>query len=319
MCIPVKIHGKISAVLYLENSADETGLSEDSLRAIESITTQYVLSLEWARLYEREKELQEQNKEQLLQIMQAEKLASVGFLVAEVAHEVGNPNQAIALNADNLADMVPDIIALMDEFGIDDDFSINGFSYSRFREVYPNMIQAIRASADQINRLVTELRDFMKPRQTFEMGKVDVNKVIDSTVLIASTFIHKVTGDITRVEAELPLIKGDFQKLQQVFLNLIRNACQAVQDTRAAISILVHHDESDDTVTVTVEDDGCGIAPADLEEIEKPFFSTNQKDSGLGLGLYVCKTIIREHGRKIRFESKPGCGTRVKVTLPVAD
>jgi signal transduction histidine kinase len=316
ICIPIAIYRQVKACLYLEYTEVADTPDAEALDFIRSLAVQAVLSIEREHLRERERKLLEKNKEQLLKTMQAEKLASVGLLVAEVAHEVDNPNQAILLNAENLNESACDIIALLDELSGEEDFSIRGLDYRSFREEYPRIIESIRVSARQIEQLVAEVRDYVRPKREFERKEVDVNEVIDSTVLIASHFIKKSTVDFSISKGKIPPVLGDFQKLQQVFLNLIRNACQAVSETRGWVKVRTTFRKEGETVEVGIEDKGPGMEPSLLEEIEEPFFSTRQDRKGLGLGLYVSSTIVKKHGGEIFFDSRPGEGTNVRVFLP---
>jgi signal transduction histidine kinase len=316
LCIPAKLYQEPRALLYLENDTMEADNRNNTIGLLISITTQVALSLESERLYARKEQLEKINKEQLFRLMQAEKSASVGFLVAEVAHEVNNPNQSILLNAAQLEEMWKDTVAILDEFCREEPLQIGGLSYSRYRTAYPQMVRAIKSSAVQIDSLVNELREFMKPKLTLEKQQIDVNSVIESTILIASHFIKTATDHFTFRTGTVPQVSGDQQKLQQVVLNLIRNSCQALPHKQASIEICTRYDAENKLVIIEVEDKGCGIEQDCLDKITEPFFSTKNDENGMGLGLYVCNSIVHEHGGTLHIESQPGFGTRVEVSLP---
>ena len=315
-CIPARLNQRLRALLYVENSKSDNEYTNETLKLLESIAIQSAIILESGRLSEREKHLEKINKEQLLQLTEAEKFASVGFLIAEIAHEVGNPNQSISLNAENLDASCKDLITIMDELCKKDEFTIGGLDYTKFREEYPRVIESIAVSSSQIDRLINELKNFIKPQTVSEFAAVDLNSVINSTLLIASHFINKATDQFSYHPGKLPSIYGDFQKLQQVFLNLIRNACQALPSKKNALIICTCCDEKNSKVLVTIEDEGVGIQASHLEKICEPFFSTKQGMEGTGLGLYVSSSIIKQHGGSLHIESKEDYGTKVTLSFP---
>ncbi len=317
VCIPAHLNQRLRALLYVENSTSDNEYTNETLKLLESITIQAAITLERGRLSEREKHLEKINKEQLLQLMEAEKFASVGFLIAEIAHEVGNPNQSISLNAENLGSFCTDLITIMDELCKKDEFTIGGLDYKQFREEYPRIIESIAASSSQIDKLIKELKNFINPKTASGFAAVDINSVINSTLLIASHFINNATDQFSFQPGKLPDINGDFQKLQQVFLNLIRNACQALLSKDNALKISTCCGKTNSDVLVTIEDEGVGIQASHLEKICEPFFSTKHGMEGTGLGLYVSSSIIKQHGGSLHIESKEDYGTKVTVSFPV--
>jgi signal transduction histidine kinase len=112
-------------------------------------------------------------------------------------------------------------------------------------------------------------------------------------------------------------VRGNFQKLEQVTINLIQNACQALTDQRQAIRVSTHHDAASNCIVITVWDEGAGIAPENLSQVQDPFFTTRHESGGTGLGLSISSRIVEEHGGTMNFESEVGMGTRVRVSLPV--
>jgi signal transduction histidine kinase len=319
LCMPIHTYGEIKTLLYLENGKNIGSLATPVRELTESIAVQAALTIESGRLYERERELEHQNREQLLHLMEAEKSASIGFLIAEIAHEVNNPNQAISLNADTLSNLWADTAPVLTEYAKEEDFAIGNLSYTDFREEYPKIIKAIRVSSRQIHYLVQELRAFMQPKRSIELRKMDVNAILRSTILIASHFINQATERFSFEEGCLPKILCDDRRLQQVFLNLIRNSCQSLTDTGKAIKIVSRLHEKEETVEIVVEDEGCGMEASQLQKIGEPFFTSRSDQEGTGLGLYVSKAILREHGGHMKVESREGEGTKVSVILPVCE
>lgn len=116
----------------------------------------------------------------------------------------------------------------------------------------------------------------------------------------------------------LPKVRGNFQRLEQVVVNLILNACQALPDTGKGIFVSTHYRHDSRSVIIQVEDEGVGIPPEHLSRLTDPFFTTKRESGGTGLGLSISDGIISEHGGIMEFESVPGRGTTVIITLPAA-
>jgi polar amino acid transport system substrate-binding protein len=115
----------------------------------------------------------------------------------------------------------------------------------------------------------------------------------------------------------LPLLRGNFQRLEQVLINLIQNACQALPDANKGIYISVQSNQENSVITIKVRDEGTGIPAEKLLNITDPFFTTKQDSGGVGLGLSISSKIVEEHGGTIYFESEIGAGTIATITLPV--
>jgi len=111
-------------------------------------------------------------------------------------------------------------------------------------------------------------------------------------------------------------VQGSFQRLEQVIINLIQNACQALADKTQGVLIATMLADTGEHVVIRVQDEGAGISPEDLARIREPFFTTKQESGGLGLGLSISARIVEEHGGTMRFTSRPGAGTTVEISLP---
>jgi polar amino acid transport system substrate-binding protein len=115
----------------------------------------------------------------------------------------------------------------------------------------------------------------------------------------------------------LPRLKGNFQRFEQVIINLIQNACQALRDTQRGISVSTSYDEKKRSILITVQDEGMGIPVEVFPHIMEPFFTTKRDSGSLGLGLSISSRIVKEHGGTLHFTSVPGKGTKVEIILPV--
>jgi polar amino acid transport system substrate-binding protein len=147
---------------------------------------------------------------------------------------------------------------------------------------------------------------------------VDVNAVLRSATSLLSTMINRSTSHFSVDYGDnLPKLRGNSHRLEQVFINLIQNACQALPDVSRGISVSTAYDEKTSCIVVKVQDRGVGIPPGVLPRITDPFFTTKSKSGGIGLGLSISSRIIKEHGGTLVFASEPGKGTIAEITLPV--
>jgi polar amino acid transport system substrate-binding protein len=142
--------------------------------------------------------------------------------------------------------------------------------------------------------------------------------MIKSAVALLSNMIKKSTNRFSiKYGKNIPSLKGNFQRLEQIMINLIQNACQALPDTQKGIFISVQFIKEKSTVVIKVRDEGTGIPPETLLHIRDPFFTTKHDSGGVGLGLSISSKIVEEHGGTIHFESQVGAGTIATITLPV--
>ena len=229
------------------------------------------------------------------QLIQAEKLAAMGQMLAGVAHELNNPLTAI-LGASEL---------LRERQGVDDNTK---------RQLEMTHRQARRAA-----RIVQNLLEFSRPASP-QKKTLDLNVVIDRTLQLQD---HSLRRNNVEVEFQavpgLPPIVGDANQLIQIFLNLISNAEQAIREVRPSGRIQIRLARSGNRVSATVQDDGVGIPLEVLPKLFDPFFTTKRPGGGTGLGLSICMSIVREHGGNIEASSLPAGGAAFTVTLPVAE
>jgi len=253
-------------------------------------------------------------------LIQADKMASLGILVAGVAHEINNPNGLILLNMPILREVYRDAEDLLEaQYLSQGDFTLGGLPYSRMRDEVPHLLEEMQEGANRIKRIVEELKDFARLDTSAALEPVDVNAVVKAAVRLVDSSLRSSTN---RFEAScapsLPAILGNSQRIEQVVINLILNACQALPDIEHGISLCTCHDEAAGAVVLTVTDEGSGIAPEHIMHLTDPFFTTKRESGGTGLGLSVSATIIKEHNGSLEFASTPGVGTTVTLTLPVA-
>jgi two-component system nitrogen regulation sensor histidine kinase GlnL len=235
-------------------------------------------------------------------LKRADRLALLGTLAAGLAHEIKNPLGGI-----------------------------KGAAQLLKREVHhnPSLLQyadIVVREVDRVNRLIEQLLGLSQPAK-LELGAVNIHEILDEVLLLERQAIPEWNVVVKKnFDPSLPPVRGDRARLTQVFLNLVKNAVQAM-DGRGTLTVTTRIEtdfhireqgrERGKFLWVDVEDDGPGIKDDDLPQIFSPFFST--KNGGTGLGLAVCYGIIKEHGGLIRVDSREGAGASFKVSLLVAE
>jgi PAS domain S-box-containing protein len=265
------------------------------------------------------KQMEEQAKVHQQQLMQAGKMVALGTLVSSVAHEINNPNNFIMLNTPLLKEAWQQVLPILDEYyEKNKDFKIGGMRYPDMRDRIPRLFSGITDGSNRIKQIVEDLRDFVR-RDTSDMNQsVDVNGVLRSAISLLSNLITKSTSHFSvKYGEKIPSLRGNFHRLEQVIINLIQNACQALPDIRKGLSLSTSFDEKTCSVVVKIEDEGIGISSEVLSHITDPFFTTKSDSGGIGLGLSISSRIIKEHGGTLTFTSEPGKGTAAEIILPV--
>lgn len=250
-------------------------------------------------------------------LIQADKMTSLGILVSGVAHEINNPNGLILLNMPTLKEAFQDAETILDGyFHEHGDFAFGGIPYSRMRDMLPQLLVEINEGAKRIKRIVDDLKDFARLDKTECLEPFDLNDVVCVAVRLIDTTIHSSTNRFMITCADnLPKVLGNAQRIEQVVVNLIVNACQALPNKTRGISLTTYYDRAEGSVILQIKDDGIGIAPEHLSRITDPFFTTKRESGGTGLGLSVSNSIIKDYGGSLEFASTFGVGTTVTLTL----
>jgi len=245
-------------------------------------------------------------------------LAALGELAAGVAHEINNPTGMILVEMPLLKDAVNDLLPLLEKFEPElAREKIAGLSYEKFRQEVPAVIDEIEEGAQRIKRIVEDLKEFSAPSSD-ENNSIDLNEVVKKAVNLVRNPLKQATDHFSEQYADDHLFfPGNTHRIEQVIINLLLNACQALPDRSKGIKVATAFGQDKKSVKVTVSDEGAGIAPELLKQITDPFFTTRRKVGGTGLGLSVSSRIIDEHKGTISFDSEPGSGTEVTVELPI--
>jgi len=267
---------------------------------------------------ERKRALEELQRHQD-KLIQADKMASLGILVSGVAHEINNPNALILLNTPILKEAFADAIEILEEYYRQHgEFSLGGLPYSRMRQEVPRLTDEVQESARRIRRIVDDLKDFSRRDDAAISTSFAINPVVEAALRLVDPTLRKATAHFhLELASDLPEICGSPQRIEQVVINLILNACQALGDRSGAITVRTRLDRNAAEVILEVRDSGSGISPEHLPHLTDPFFTTKREIGGTGLGLAISAGIIEKHGGTLEFSSTPGVGTMVSVHLPL--
>jgi signal transduction histidine kinase len=270
-----------------------------------------------------------------VQLLQTEKMASIGKLAAGVAHEINNPTAFVSSNLKTLSEYVQDIIAVKDRYKAmmaslktlnleDSCLEAIGSHIRQIEElesrlnidmVIEDIVAVISESLEgtgRITRIVQDLKNFAHPGEEKE-SMFNVNENIESTLGIVwnelkyKTVVHKDFGDI-------PRLRGYPQQLNQVFMNLLVNAAQAIKE-KGEIRISTRAENG--CIEIKIADTGVGIPPENIPKLFDPFFTTKEVGKGTGLGLHVSYSIVEKHNGTIAVESEVGAGTTFTVRIPI--
>jgi signal transduction histidine kinase len=268
-----------------------------------------------------QKQLQETTRQQKLQLIQANKMTALGTLVSGVAHEINNPNQAVLMSARVLAGAWEDAVEVLDTYARDNvGFSLGGLPYAEMRDTLPRLVRDVHESALRIGRIIDDLKDFARPRTRGALTVVQVNDAVQRALRLLAHLIKQRTDHLQVDLAQgLPSVRGDAQHVEQVVVNLLTNALEALPDRRHGVTVTTACDAVERRVLLEVRDAGVGIPPEHLARLCDPFFTTKEESGGTGLGLAITSSLVRVHGGHLSFASEPGHGTRALVTFPCGD
>jgi two-component system, NtrC family, sensor histidine kinase HupT/HoxJ len=252
-------------------------------------------------------------------VYQADRLVSLGTLVSGVAHEINNPNNFIMLNAPLLATVWERVLPVLRRAEAGGAASLGGLDVDQVDADVRRLAKGIAEGASRIGAIVAELKQYARREDEGSHAPVSANEIVASAVVLLGKTIRTRTGRFSvRYGEGLPPVMGLSQRLEQVVLNLIQNACFALTDPSQAIEIETSHDPAQGAVVIAVRDEGAGIRPEDLPRVTDPFFSTRSAAGGTGLGLSISLKILKEHGGRLALSSVSGQGTAAEIILPAA-
>lgn len=250
-------------------------------------------------------------------LIQADKMSSLGLLVSGIAHEINNPNNFIMFNSTLLAEAWKSAMPILDEYYRENgDFTLGDLRFSESREIVPRLFAGLEDGSQRIMNIVDKLKNFARQDMGGAGAAVDVNKMISDAVTILDHEIKKCCEKFCLdLGHGLPAALGNAQQIEQVIINLVMNALQALPDKMHGISVVSALAEDGEHIVITVEDEGVGMSSDVLERLTEPFFTTKGDSGGTGLGLSISASILKNNKGTISFTSEPGRGTKAVVLL----
>jgi len=367
LCMPIINQGKFIGVLYLENNLTTGVFTHDRIEFLTLITTQTAISLKNAMLYKDlsqakedleeysrtlEEKVQERTQELHLknerlhqalqelqttqtQLIQSEKMSSLGEMVAGIAHEINNPINFIHGNLSYASEYVEDLLDLATTYQQNQNSSativekIEEMDLDFLAQDLPKLLKSMKVGTSRIRDIVLSLRNFSRLDEA-EMKDVDIHEGIDNTLMILQ---HRLKAKSDRTEIEVIKEYGKISEvncyagqLNQVFMNIISNAIDALEEKIVAsdsqfinpqICITTELME-ESTVKITIADNGLGMSEEVKHKIFDPFFTTKPVGSGTGLGLSISyQVIVEKHKGQLGCNAVPGEGTEFVITIPV--
>ncbi|MEH2164214.1 MAG: AAA family ATPase [Nostoc sp.] len=338
LCVPILNQGHLVGIIYLENSLTQGIFTINRLVVINLLCTQAAISLENARLYQQSQQAFHDLQKAQLQLVQSEKMSALGNLVAGIAHEINNPIGFISGNIPPALDYLKDIFSLLNLYQQEYQQSnaaiadkINKIDLKYIQEDLPKLIASMELGINRIRDISNSLRTFSRSDQYYKVA-CDIHEGINSTILILK---HRIKANETRPAIEvitdygdLPEVECFFGQLNQVFMNLLANAIDALEESSQGRSykeieakvnrITIRTFLQDERVNILIADNGNGMTSEVKERIFDYLFTTKGVGQGTGLGLAIARQIVVEkHGGQIVVESEVGAGTQFAIAIPI--
>ncbi|MEG4010124.1 AAA family ATPase, partial [Microcoleus sp. Pol11C1] len=340
LCSPILNQGKLIGILYLENNLTVGAFTSDRVEVLNLICSQAAISLENARLYQESQQALTDLKQAQLKIVQSEKMSALGNLVAGVAHEINNPVGFLAGNITPALDYINDLFGLLDLFGqeypnytaaIQEEIEAIDLDY--IREDLPKLVGSMSEGVKRIKSISTSLRIFSRADSDRPVPS-NIHEGLESTLMILK---HRLKASDTRPEIQVIKKYGDLPKvecyagqLNQVFMNLLSNAIDALDESNTGRSfaeikatpnkIIIETKLSGDRqqVVIRIKDNGVGINESVRDKIFDDLFTTKEVGKGTGLGLAIARQIVVEkHSGILEVNSALGQGAEFLITIPV--
>jgi len=253
------------------------------------------------------------------QLIQADKMSSLGILVSGVAHEINNPTGLLLLNLPVIHEAWLDCQEILEErYEQQGDFVLGGLAYSTMRNEIPAMITDMNDGALRIKRIVNDLKDFSRQDSIDSREPFNLNDVVATAIRLAENSINSSTDNFSvKYSKSAPIVTGNAQRIEQVIINLILNACQSLTARSNGIKMRTFSRSDNRHICLQIIDEGCGIEERNLTRLLDPFFTTRREKGGTGLGLSISSGIVKAHEGELLFESPPNSGTTVTLKLPV--
>jgi two-component system, NtrC family, sensor kinase len=339
VCWPLMINARVIGVLSINRNRGQRAFDTHDLERGESVVPPLAIVVDnWQMhcdLEDRLKKLSAMNDEIQAanskladahqQLLQAEKMASIGQLAAGVAHEINNPVGYVSSNLQTLTGYVSELFTMIDRLTAQSDVATRVAhkepDFEFLREDVGALLEESNQGLERVTKIVQDLKDFSRVEHTENWHEADLVACLNSTLSIVGNEI-KYKAVVEKNLVPLPRVQCMASQINQVFLNLLVNASQAI-DRDGLITLRCGHDsgphgqDADGEVWFEFGDNGCGIAPENLNRIFDPFFTTKPVGRGTGLGLSLSYTIVKKHHWRLEVESKIGRGTCFRMVLPI--
>jgi predicted ATPase/signal transduction histidine kinase len=340
LCTPILNQGKLVAMLYLENRFTVGAFTSHRIQLLNFLCTQAAISLENARLYQQAQAYAQQLEQSQLQIVQSEKMASLGNLVAGVAHEINNPIGFLNGSINNAKDYVQDLLghlALYQQYypnpvaPIQDNAEEIDLEF--LGEDLPKLLDSMQGATDRIMSISTSLRTFSRADTEYKVS-ANLHEGIDSTLLILKYRLkaneNRPAIEVIQDYGDLPTIQCFPGQLNQVFMNILANAIDVFDESNIGRSfaeiqanpnkITIKTSIEDKQVKISIADNGKGMSESVKQKIFDHLFTTKGVGKGTGLGLAIARQIVVEkHGGSLEVQSELGRGTEFCIRLAIAD
>ena len=270
--------------------------------------------IEWAKEITEEKNIHHQ-------MLQADRLASLGQLVSGIGHEINNPNTFLLGNMKILREAMGDMTAIVDEYyKSHSSLKIARLDYPFFKEHLNVLMDDMVNGALRIKLIVEDMKKFARKSDEKLVDSVSLNQVVESSIRLAHNQVKRKASIVTELDEEIPLTRANPLGIEQILINMIINAADAIKDgEKGTIWISTSYDEEAEAIVLSVRDNGIGMDKATMKQVFNPFFTTKRGHGGTGLGLSISYRIVKEHDGEIEVESTPGSGTTFKIIIPVTE
>ncbi|HYW19021.1 MAG TPA: AAA family ATPase [Nodularia sp. (in: cyanobacteria)] len=358
LCIPIINQGKLLGIIYLENNLTIGAFTRDRVEVLKLLTTQAAISLENAILYrslaqanqqleakvaQRTQQLNENNqslqqtlsklKSTQTQLIQSEKMSSLGQMMAGIAHEINNPVNFIHANIAHVNNYVQDLLDLIAVYQQEDSNLVQQkaaeIDLDFLAEDLPKILNSMKAGSSRIKNIILGLRNFSRLDEA-QMKAVDIHEGIDNTLMILAHRL-KEKSDFPEIQviknyAKLPKITCFASQINQVFMNILNNAIDALEDSlinkkitdNPIIRISTQLIDAN-TLRISIADNAYGMTATVQPKIFDPFFTTKAVGSGTGLGLSISyQVVVDQHKGSLTCNSTPGNGTEFLIDIPLS-
>jgi len=253
-----------------------------------------------------------------IHLYQAQKMEALGTLVAGMAHEINNPISLIMFNLPVLRRVWMDVLPVVQQAAGDTGpRKFGGFSLDYLQTQFMQLVDDMDMAASRVSKIVRDLKNFSRQAHVSEKEPVQLNDAVRNAVRLARATIEKSGVALSlQLQEELPSILGNLPSIEQIILNILINAAQAIEGENGKIALLTGQKDDGSEVFVAVRDNGCGVSPAIADKMFDPFVTDKQKRGGSGLGLAVSYSIAQAHGGTISYTPVEGGGTTFTVWLP---